>query len=261
VPQPQQKATVTFGKITEKKGHRVCLYGTGGIGKTTLACLMTGRTAVLDADESLSVLRSQLEAQDIPLPATVEAATWQDVIDALNSAGWDDIDNIVLDTVTKLEELCMAQVLKTIKNEKGHTVYKLEDYGYGKGYQHIFETFLQLLSVLDRHARAGRNVILIAHECTATVPNPKGEDFLRYEPRLQNPGSGKASIRYRVKEWADHVLFLGYDVEVDKAGVAQGSGTRTLHASELPHCMAKSRTCSGTIDIVQGQSPWEEIIK
>ena len=29
-------------------------------------------------------------------------------------------------------------------------------------------------------------------------PNPAGEDWLRYEPRLQSPNSGKASIRLRV---------------------------------------------------------------
>ena len=41
------------------------------------------------------------------------------------------------------------------------------------------------------HARGTRdNVILICHDCTATVPNPTGEDWLRYEPRLQSPGSG-----------------------------------------------------------------------
>ena len=105
----------------------------------------------------------------------------------------------------------------------------------------MFDTFLPLLADLDRHARAGRNVVLVCHDCTSTVPNPAGEDWLRYEPRLQSPNSGKASIRLRVREWADHVLFVGYDVSVGKDGKGRGAGTRTLYSAEVPHCMAKSR--------------------
>lgn len=250
-----------FGKIQSKKGHRICLYGTGGIGKTTLACMLPGKTAFSDADESLPVLQGQITAIGGELPVIIPATNWGDLLTTLNGDGWDGIDNIVCDTATKLEEWCIAHTFKTVKHEKGHAVNKIEDYGFGKGYQYVYENFLHLLAALDRHANQGRNVILIAHECTANVPNPKGDDFLRYEPRLQNPSSGKASIRSRVKEWADHVLFLGYDVVVDDKGVAQGSGTRTLYTAELPHCMAKSRTTHDNIDIEHGKSPWPEIIK
>ena len=75
-----------------------------------------------------------------------------------------------------------------------------------------------------------------------------GEDWLRYEPRLQSPASGKSSIRLRLREWADHVLFMGYDVNV-KDGKGQGAGTRTLYPAELTHCMAKSRTCQTPIPV------------
>jgi hypothetical protein len=91
-------------------------------------------------------------------------------------------------------------------------------------------------------------VILICHDCCTTVPNPQGEDWQRYEPRLQSPSSGKASIRLRVREWADHVFFLGYDVDV-KDGKGRGSGTRTLWPVEMPHCMAKSRRLSDPIPV------------
>ena len=37
----------------------------------------------------------------------------------------------------------------------------------------------QRLADLDRHCRAGRHVVLICHDCTSTVPNPAGEDWLR----------------------------------------------------------------------------------
>ena len=146
--------------------------------------------------------------------------------------------------------------------EGGRHAANVEGYGYGKGYGFVFDTFLPLLGDLDRHCRAGRHVVLICHDCTSTVPNPAGEDWLRFEPRLQSPNSGKASIRLRVREWADHVLFIGYDVAVDKDGKGRGAGTRTLYTAELPHFMAKSRTTQETIPLADdGAAVWEQIIR
>ena len=252
---------ISFANIPESKGQRIVLYGTGGIGKSTLACLAPGPVAFIDADESLAILRSQLEESGATLPQVLDIHDWKSLKEALQSDGWDKVKTIVIDTATKIEEWCVSYTLQTVSHEKGTKVSRIEDYGFGKGYQHIYDIFLTLLTTLDRHTRAGRNVILIAHECTSSVPNPRGEDYLRYEPRLQNPGSGKGSIRHKLKEWADHVLFLGYDVVVDDKGVAQGQGTRTLYTSELPFCMAKSRTTTEQFDIVLGESPWDKIIK
>ena len=252
---PQPAGAVKFSKPSNEAGHRVVLYGPGGIGKTTLAACLPGKTVFFDLDESLG--RLGLDVQ------IVNVQSWDEIRDALAADGWDGVDNIIVDTGTKAEEMATAFTLASVKHEKGHTCKSVEDYGYGKGYGHVFETFMQILGDLDRHARAGRNVCLICHDCTNTVPNPAGDDWIRYEPRLQSPNSGKASIRLRVREWADHVLFVGYDVAVDKGGKGQGAGTRTLYRAELPHCMAKSRTGCEQIPMdgpEEGSSVWEQII-
>lgn len=262
-PAAPPRRQVQFGKVNGTAGHRVVLYGPGGIGKTTLATHAPGPVAFIDLDDSLPRLLSGLGTYGRPeaiLPVT-GIETWADLRAALQSDGWDKIKTLVIDSATKAEELAVAATLETVKHEKGHVCRSIEDYGYGKGYQHVFEVFLPLLADLDRHCRAGRNVVLIAHDCTCTVPNPAGEDWLRYEPRLQSPTSGKSSIRLRVREWADHVLFLGYDVAVTKDGKGQGSGTRTLYPAELPHCMGKSRTCGVPMPLVEGAAIWTEIIK
>lgn len=254
---------VTFGKITTSTvGHRIELYGPGGIGKTTLACLAPGEVAFVDLEESLPRLKPQLEAAGIKIPLPVDGiSSWADLRAALAMDWPATVKTIVIDSVTKAEELCIAHTLTTVKKDGGQLAKSIEDYGYGKGYGFVFDTFLPLLADLDRHCRAGRNVILIAHDCTTNVPNPAGEDWLRYEPRLQSPNSGKASIRLRVKEWVDHCLFYGYDVAVDKDGKGKGSGTRTLWPAELPHCMAKSRTTQTPVAVVDGTDVWAEIIK
>jgi len=255
---PGPRKRIAFGKI-EPQGHRACLYGGGGTGKTTLACNAPGPVAIFDLELSIPVLRPQLPAEaDIRVVAGVE--TWQEFREALHASGWDGIGTIVVDSVTKAEELAAAWVLANVPTEKGKKAERLEDYGWGKQFGHIYDTFLCLLGDLDQHVRAGRNVILIAHDCTTQVPNPAGPDWLRYEPRLQSPSSGKNSIRLRVREWADHVLFLAFDVEV-RDGKAQGTGTRTLCPVELPHFMAKSRTASTAIEVNKNDpSIWSQII-
>jgi hypothetical protein len=186
---------------------------------------------------------------------------WQTLRDVIQADGWEKVRSIVIDTGTRAEELAVAHTLETVLVD-GKRVTSVEGFGYGKGYGFVFDTFLPLLADLDRHARAGRNVVFVCHDCTSTVPNPAGEDWLRYEPRLQSPNSGKASIRLRVREWADHVLFVGYDVSVGKDGKGRGAGTRTLYSAEVPHCMAKSRTTQETIPLGDdGEAVWGAVIR
>lgn len=250
---------VAFGAI-EPQGHRVGLFGPGGIGKTTLAATAPGPVGFIDLDDSLPILRPSLGELDIRRVSGI--AGWQDMRDALHNDGWDDVRTIVIDSATKAEELALEWTLRNVKHEKdGVVIRRIEDYGFGKGYQHLYETFLTLLSDLDQHVRAGRNVVLICHDCTATVPNPKGEDYIRWEPRLQNPSSGKASIRLRVREWLDHLLYVGYDVESGKDGKARGHGSRTIYPRELPFCMAKSRTLADPVELVQfDMTLWNKLL-
>ncbi|MEI6516650.1 MAG: AAA family ATPase [bacterium] len=263
VPMVQVRKAVQFGEVAGSSGHRVLLYGPGGIGKTTLASQLPGPVAFIDLDESLPRLRSQLEesgrmANIMPVTGI---HNWQTLRDVIQSDGWEKVRSIVIDTGTRAEELAVAHTLENVLVD-GKRVTSVEGYGYGKGYGFVFDTFLPLLADLDRHARAGRNVVFVCHDCTSTVPNPAGEDWLRYEPRLQSPNSGKASIRLRVREWADHVLFVGYDVSVGKDGKGRGAGTRTLYSAEVPHCMAKSRTTQETIPLGDdGEAVWGNIIR
>jgi hypothetical protein len=250
---------VAFGKI-EPQGHRVGIYGPGGIGKTTLAATAPGPVGFIDLDDSLPILKPSLGKLDIRRVAGI--TTWQGIHDALNLEGWDDIRTIVIDSATKAEELALMHTLATVPHEKGKDVVvkRIEDYGFGKGYQHNYETFLPLLADLDRHVRAGRNVVLVLHDCTSAVPNPRGEDWLRWEPRLQHSSSGKASIRLRVREWLDHLLYVGYDLDVKlrtqaerarNTGKAEASGSRMIYPTETAWCMAKSRALSDPIELVQ----------
>lgn len=235
-------APTDFRKSAGKRrvGHRVGIYGPGGVGKSTLASLAP-KPRFADLERGTD----DLEVQRIDPPGG-DRWTWSVLRAAIQTASlWETAQTVVLDNGTAAEELCVEHVTGTVPKEGGGDVTSIESYGYGKGLVYVYEEYLKLLADLDVHVRAGRNVVMILHDCIARVPNPESEDFIRYEPRLQSPPAGKASIRHRVREWCDHLLYVGYDVAVTKGkghGKAKGSGTRTIYCQEMPWYMAKSRT-------------------
>ena len=112
-----------------------------------------GPLGFIDLDESLPRLWPQLEPLGLDIRPVSGVEGWQDIRSALHAGGWDNIKTIVIDSATKAEELAVAWTLANVKHEKGNKIERIEDYGFGKGYQHVYETFLTLLGDLDQHAR------------------------------------------------------------------------------------------------------------
>lgn len=190
-----------------------------------------------------------------------DIASWMELRAAIQSEELlSQYDAICVDSMTKAEDLSIVHTCQTVKHEKDKAINGIEDYGFGKGFTYNYETFLTLLGDLDSVVRRGKHVIAIAHECVSTVPNPRGEDWIRYEPRLQSPTSGKASIRHKVKEWANDLLYIGYDVHSED-GKGKGAGTRCIYPVEQPSHWAKSRTLSKPIPYAQGSAElWSQLL-
>lgn len=249
---PPQTTSNTIGQASGKKftilsgkRHRaelVVLYGPGGIGKSTLAGLAPNPCFIETEPGAHKIDLPKV----IPYEQIVEdgnlAKGWTNIREVLRSDCWEDVGTIVIDTITRAEDLAKAWTLENVPSENGRPVTSIEGYGYGKGYTHLYETFMRLLPDLRAHTRAGRNVILISHECLTEIKNPFGENYDRYEPRLQH--TKNTSIRYQLKEECDQMFFIAYDIAV-KDGKARGNSTRTIYTAESPYCMAKNRDVPG----------------
>lgn len=227
-PPSADRFAVVGGKIDSPQ--RVLLYGPGGIGKSTLAALAPN-PVFLDIEGG---------TRELDVPRVEGIRDFADLRACLQSNALDSYGTVIVDSATKAEEWAVAFTIANAKLENNSKATSIESWGYGKGYQHVYDTFLHFLSDLDSQVRRGRHVILIAHECVTDVPNPTGENFIRFEPHLQSPKSGKASIRNRVVQWCDSVVFIGYDV-ASVEGKGKGVGSRTIYTSEMPDHIAKSR--------------------
>ncbi len=88
-------------------------------------------------------------SHELDVPRVEGLETFQDVRTCLQSGVLDEYGTIILDSVTRAEEMAVAHTLETVKAEKNIKVDSIEGYGFGKGYMHVYETFLRLLSDLD----------------------------------------------------------------------------------------------------------------
>ena len=195
---------VKFAKPGKGLGKRVLLYGSPGVGKTSVAMIAPGPIAFFDLEKSVG----NLMRGELPIDL-VEAETFGEILAALREIkAFDPYQSIVIDSLSALEIKAAQHVLATIPDDKGRRVQRIEDYGFGKGFTYLVEAFTnQLLPALQGLADAGKNIILIGHESLTDVPSPTGnEDWKKYEPSLYASKTGKAHNRGEVVAWCDAVV-------------------------------------------------------
>lgn len=258
-PPPQTRPNgVTNKKFAIKSGvgspvKRIGIYGSGGIGKSSLASLLAkiGVNPVFIDIES--------GTHDLDVQRVDGVHRFDDLRAALQTHDLFPAGSaVVIDSATAAERWATDWTLANVKSDKGATVTSIEGYGWGKGYQHLYETFLLMLGDLDQLYRRGVNVILIMHEVKANVPNPTGDDWIRYEPRLQV--TPKSNIQAVVKEWLEHLFYVGYDVAVNTDGKGIGAGTRTIYPIEMPTHIAKSHTLRDPIPYIENDPTiWKQL--
>lgn len=233
-PQPQSKPKrMALSSIVSERRLppvRVLIYGPGGVGKTTFGS--HARDAVLISAEDGA---DYLNVGKFP-----PAETWQDVLDALTALrddehGW---KTLVLDSIDWMEQLISSHVCAKHKKES------LESFGYGAGFALVFDEMRSFISQLERLRRdKSMAIVAIAHAAVRTFNNPEGENFDRYELKLQQ--SKNANVSGLWKEWPDFLIFANYEVltkDSKKSGTkGESTGARFAYTQRTAAYDAKSR--------------------
>jgi len=238
------------------EGEKIILYGRSGIGKTTLAS-MAPNPVIIGLDDGGRKIRNPKTGK--PLKRVPEVETFEDVRAVLQSNVLNDFETIIIDTITELQSLALQGTFNRVSGPKGSTAQNIEDYGYGKGYRHWYDTTRLILSDCDRHVRAGRNILMLAQRATRKKANPGGEDYLMDTPDLYN--SKDISILDAYIAWADHVLRMDYaGTVVDSDRKISGGGMRAVYVQPEAHFEAKSRTIPIEYDVVQFEKPEDDSV-
>ena len=247
------------------EGEKIIIYGPSGVGKTTLGA-MAPSPVFLGLDDGGRKVRNPITGQPIQHIDGLE--TFDDVRDALSQKDlFEPGQSAEIDTLTMLETFGSEWTVQNILHEKGHKVTRLVEYGYGKGYEHLYDTMRLVVQEFDALVRRGVNVILLCQQCPTVKANPAGANYYEDGPKLYAPGPDSKqsfSIRLFFQEWADHVLRVDYpDMVIGKDRKATGSSTRrAIWTMPEPHAFAKTRTLKDPVvsfEHVQDDSIWRLI--
>jgi hypothetical protein len=204
---------------------RAVIYGTEGIGKSTLAAQIPD-ALIIDTEDGTG----QIDA------ARVIALDWRAIEHAVKEliADQQGFRAVVIDTADWLEKALVDWMLRQSGKKS------IEDYGFGKGYTILAEHVTRFLGLLDQLVAKGVHVVFVAHaKVVRTSPPDQTDGFDRYELKLTK------QVAPLVKEWADLVLFCNYRIQVvegsDGRLKAQGGKERIMHAVHSAAWDAKNR--------------------
>jgi hypothetical protein len=217
----------SLNRTTALKPPRVLIHGVHGVGKTTFAAGAPDPVFILTEDGL-----GTLDVPHFPLARTLD-----DVMQALAALYTEEhaFRTLVVDSADWLEPLIHARVCK----DQGWS--SIEDAGYGKGYVHALDQYIEGLNALRDDKRMA--IVQIAHTDIKRFDSPESEPYDRYVIKLHTKASAL------LQEHSDIVLFANYRISTVKSDVgfnkkvtrALGSGERLLHTAERPAFLAKNR--------------------
>ena len=215
--------TINSGKIS--RAVKTVIYGTEGIGKSTLAAQFPS-PLFLDVEGGTA----QLDVRRIETPRG-----WQDLITDVREVAADPsiCKTLVLDTADRAESLLVEYICRKYNQTS------IESFGYGKGYTYLGEEWGKLMDAFNACIAAGINVTIIAHakQRKVELPDQIGA-FDHWEMKLSR------QVAPLLKEWADLLLFLNYKTTVvttDSNSKKATGGRRVMYTSHNPVYDAKNR--------------------
>jgi hypothetical protein len=204
---------------------RCVIYGTEGIGKSTLAAQFPN-PVILDTEDGTGRIDcARVVCHD---SFTMESA----LLDLIGDP--QGFKTVVIDSADWAERQILEQLLKKAGKRS------IEDFGFGKGYTMLAEACSRILGLGDQLIGKGVNVVFVAHATIKrTSPPDETDGYDRYELKLTRQ-TGPL-----FKEWSDLLLFCNYKTKLvegsDGRKKATGGKTRLMYAERSAAYDAKNR--------------------
>ncbi|QFR22514.1 AAA family ATPase [Schleiferilactobacillus harbinensis] len=168
------KPTISSMDIDRTKNWRVLIYGKPGTGKTSLVRLLTGKTLVLDLDDSSKVLEKTPGITVQPFDRAHPSAEWKDFLTTLKQR-LEGYDNFVVDNVSAFQK---DWFVEQGRNSKNGIRNELQDYSGWTNY------FTRIMTVIFMNAQC--NVLVTAWEDTREITTDAGQSFSQYVPAIRD---------------------------------------------------------------------------
>ena len=210
---------------------RIVIYGTPGVGKTTLAAQIPSAVWI-PVEDGLA----GLNVDAFPSPKD-----YGDLLECIGKLCNDPhaFSTVVIDSISAIEPMLTDYVVATVPHQdKGSKVANIDGYGFHKGHKtHAPNEWRNFRSGLDALREKGMQVVLLGHSTVERFEDPSTDPYDRYQLAI---GKYSEPVIY---DWADAVLFMGYKVATvgddRKRGV--GAGDRRIYTAERPSFRAKNR--------------------
>lgn len=226
----------------DRSAHSFLLTGKPGIGKTWFLSTIP-RCFVITTEEGLKGASPDHAVAHFDVPTQ----SVQDVVDAcdafieLNAPGPDGkrpYQHLGIDGMSGIEQFVHQEACKR------ENVTHMEGKDYGKVFSAAMPLYLAVQKKLDSIRRMGVHVWIVAHAGEATEAGEDGSMFRRWDLAFRGPREKQSEVRNLWRQWADHVLFLDWDVSVVSAKGKRTVGklrSRVLRTQESGFAFAKSR--------------------
>lgn len=198
-----------LGSIRKRKlglFPRILIYGPEGVGKSTIAA--DADALFLDIEGGSGELEAARYSFNPDQKDEFKSRSYEQTCEAVEDLIAHPMacpPAVAIDTGDALEAQIHAYLCKK------HKVDSIEKVGggFGKGYRAAIEELRRFQSRLDLVRAHGVTVIVLAHSTTTTFKNPEGEDFDRYQLKMND--SRNASFAAQMKEWCEVVGFLHFE--------------------------------------------------